>query len=359
MWYLPKPTEKELSDYVTYMSKKVKDVEAYADFQPYFECEIYGHRYDFVEMLLRAKPQSQLALNRFLMKRIFNNPYYAEGDIDELTKAVAKRKAAITKGKQPNLTVHEQHIIAIYEQKTKLLRKVFDYDTFISKDVDFSYSLSHVKKTNACPYCNRQYTLTIEKKTRAGEVVDHIAKPHFDHWFAKTTFPLLALSFYNLVPSCSVCNSSIKGSTLMQISNHVHPYCQERGYEPSFKFRVLFTGDKDFELYTTKSAIAAEEQMKDDFFLEDAYKYHEQLEVADLVNLYREHEETYLKKWMKATLRDLLPTKSVSEIIRMVFGAEITAAHLNDRPMSKLKKDLLEQFHIIDHNGNIHPEILG
>ena len=359
MWYLPKPTEKELNDYVTYMSKKVKDVEVYADFQPYFECEIYGHRYDFVEMLLRAKPQSQLALNRFLMKRIFNNPNYAEGDIGELTKAVAKIKTAQTKRIQPNLTAREQHIIDIYEQDTKLLRKVFDYDKFISKDADFSYSLSHVKKTNACPYCNRQYTLTIEKKTRAGEVVDHIAKPHFDHWFAKTTFPLLALSFYNLVPSCSVCNSSIKGSTLMQINNHVHPYCQERGYEPSFKFRVLFTGDKEFELYTTKSAIAAEEQMKDDFFIEDAYKYHEQLEVADLVNLYREHEETYLNKWMKATLRDLLPTKSVSEIIRMVFGAEITAAHLNDRPMSKLKKDLLEQFHIIDHNGNIHLEMLG
>lgn len=359
MWYLPKPTDKDLSDYVTYMSAKIKNTAEYAALQGDFECDIKGHHYDFVDMLLEAKPQCQLALNRFLMKRLFNNPHYAEGDIDELTKAVAKRKTAQTKGRQPNLTVREQQIIATYEHRTKQLRKVFDYSKFISKDADFSYTLSHVKETNACPYCNRQYTLTIEKKTRAGEVVDHIAKPHFDHWFAKTTFPLLSLSFYNLVPSCSVCNSSIKGSTLMQINNHMHPYCQERGYEPSFKFRVLFTGDKDFELYTTKSKIAAEEQMKKDFFIEDAYKYHEQLEVADLVKMYREHEETYLKKWMKATLRDLLPTKSVSEIIRMVFGAEINAGHLNDRPMSKLKKDLLEQFHIIDHNGNIHPELIG
>ena len=194
MWYLPKPTKRELNDYVTYMSAKIKGVQGYQNLQSFFECNIKGHRYDFVDLLLRVKPQSQLALNRFLMKRIFNNPYYAEGDIDELTKAVAKRKAAKTKGKQPNLTAREQHIIDIYEQDTKLLRNVFDYDKFISKDADFSYSLSHVKKTNACPYCNRQYTLTIEKKTRAGEVVDHIAKPHFDHWFAKTTFPLLAKS---------------------------------------------------------------------------------------------------------------------------------------------------------------------
>lgn len=359
MWYLPKPTDKDLSDYVTYMSAKIKGKQGYRSLQPFLECVIKGHRYDFVEMLLEAKPQSQLALNRFLMKRIFNNPNYTEGDIDELTKAIAKKKSARTKNVQFYPTQREQQVLHIYEQNTALIRKVFDYDTFISKDPDYSYELSKVKETNACPYCNRQYTLTIEKKTRAGVVVDHIAKPHFDHWYAQTTFPLLALSFYNLVPSCSVCNSSIKGSTLMQISNHVHPYCQERGFEPSFKFRVLFTGDKDFELYTTKSKTAAEEQMKEDFFIEDAYKYHEQLEVADLVNLYREHEETYLKKWMKATLRDLLPTKTVSEIIRMVFGAEIDATKQNDRPLSKLKKDLLEQFHVIDYKGNIHPELIG
>jgi len=355
MWYLQQPTKKELDAYVADMSTKMKGTAAYQALQNHFECTIKGHQYDFVDILLRSKPRHQLVLNRFLMKRIFNNPNYMEGDIDELTKVLGKIKRS--GNGNPILSQREQNIKAIYEQRTALLRKVFDYDKFISKDSDFSYQLSNVKKINACPYCNRQYTLTIEKKTRAGEVVSHIAKPHFDHWFAKSRFPLLALSFYNLIPSCAVCNSSIKGSKLMALNDHIHPYCQQAGYEPHFKFRLLFTGEKDYELYTTKSIFPTEEQMKSDFFIEDAYKYHENLEIADLVNLYQAHEGTYLRKWMKAILKDLQPEKSVSEIVRMVFGAEIDAAKMKDRPLSKLKKDLLEQFHIIDENGNVHPEL--
>ena len=356
MWYLQQPTKKELDDYVRNMSGKIKGTAAYQVLQPHFECTIKGHQYDFVDLLLRIKPRQQLVLNKFLMKRIFNNPNYLEGDIDELSKVLGKIKRS--NNGQPNLNPRERSVKAIYEQNTALLRKVFDYDRFISKDADFSYKLSNVKKVNACPYCNRQYTLTIEKKTRAGEVIAHIAKPHFDHWYAKSTFPLLALSFYNLIPSCPVCNSSIKGNKMMGLNEHVHPYCQQTGYEPHFKFRLLFTGEKDYELYTTKSIFPNEEQMKTDFFIEDAYKYHENLEIADLVNLYQAHEGTYLKKWVKETLRDLQPEKSLSEIVRMVFGAEIDSARLKDRPLSKLKKDLLEQFHIIDENGNVSREMI-
>ena len=62
---------------------------------------------------------------------------------------------------------------------------------------------------------------------------------------------------------------------------------------------------------------------------------------------------------MKDILKDLQPEKSLSEIVRMVFGAEIDAAKLKNRPLSKLKKDLLEQFYIIDENGNVHPELMS
>lgn len=322
MWYLQQPTKKELDEYVRDISAKIKATRAYNIIKPFFECNVNGRRHDYVDELLRALPQDQLALNSQLESQLYPNPNNILGN-DYIRKKV---------------------------------QSTFNYDRFISQDADFSYALSKVKKINVCPYCNRQYTLTIEKKTRAGVVVAHIAKPHFDHWFAKSTFPLLALSFYNLIPSCAVCNSSIKGNKMMALNNHVHPYCQQAGYEPHFKFRLLFKGAKDYELYTSKSIFPAEEQMKEDFFIEDAYRYHEDLEIADLVNLYLAHEGTYLKKWMKDTLKDLQPEKSLSEIVRMVFGAEIDAAKLKNRPLSKLKKDLLEQFHIIDKNGNVHPE---
>jgi len=284
------------------------------------------------------------------MKRIFGK-WYQEKHLRQLTGLDKKfREGTLT-------DQHEQWLYNTYYSKVDKLRKLFNYDSWISADKVFSYSLSKVKKTNACPYCNRQYTLTIEQNDNVGNVTQRIAKPHFDHWYPQETFPLLALSFYNLVPSCTVCNSSIKGAEVMSAAKYIHPYAQIKGYEPRFKFRVLFKGDKDYMLYETHSTDEREERMKRAFFIEDVYKYHEGLEVGDLVKMQREHSNTYLKKLMRNVLKDMTPKLSMREVVRMAFGTEIDAAHLNDRPMSKLKKDLLEQFHIIDENGNVHPEL--
>lgn len=308
MWYLQKPTKKELDDYVEYMSDKVKSTTDYDEFKPYLECEIFGHRYDFVKILLRSEPQYHMALNRFLMNRICNNGNQAEA-------------------------------------KKNDLKKVFNYQSFISADKDFSYRLSNLKKTNACPYCNRQYTLTIE--TESDGVITHIARPHFDHWYGKAIYPLLALSFYNLIPSCAVCNSSIKGSDFMDVATHVHPYCQKFGYEPQFKFKVLFTGDNDFMLYTTKSPSPQEEAMKKAFCIEECYRYHEKLEAKDVVSLAVQRPDIHQQSIINDILAALKHKVSSDELIRRIFGIEIEAARQNDRPMSKLKKDLLEQFHVI------------
>lgn len=59
-----------------------------------------------------------------------------------------------------------------------------------------------------CPYCNRNYI---------SFVVDRgYNPPHFsstfelDHYYSKKDYPMLAVSFYNLIPVCPACNR-IKG----------------------------------------------------------------------------------------------------------------------------------------------------
>lgn len=126
----------------------------------------------------------------------------------------------------------------------------------------------------------------------------------------------------------------------------MHPYSQRVEYEPSFKFRVLFHGERDFELYETKPLDHREENMMNAFYLRDVYRYHEDLEVMDLVKLQRECFGGYLLKMMEVIFRG------------MVFGAEIDTARMNDSPMTKLKKDLLVQFWIIDEKGEIYPDLL-
>lgn len=351
MWYLQNPKTDEIEGYVEYMSNKIKNSRHYDYFRDKLERNRRGEVIYYVDILLRADPDRQRKLNKCLMKRIFGKKYQ-EKHLRRLTQICVK------KSKKIKLETYEKHLYKTYYQKVDKLRKLFNYDSWISGDKDYSYKLAAIKKSNVCPYCNRQYILTIEKKNAGDKVVKHIARPHFDHWYPKEIFPLLALSFYNLVPSCSVCNSSIKGTNVMGSRKYIHPYAQQIGYEPSFKFRVIYRSDKDFSLYTTIPKDKREKNMLNAFHLNDVYKYHERLEVEDLVLLQRAHSDTYLTKLMATIFRDLSPKMNIREVIRMIFGVETNAAHLNDRPMSKLKKDILEQFRIIDEQGNIHPDLL-
>jgi 5-methylcytosine-specific restriction endonuclease McrA len=105
---------------------------------------------------------------------------------------------------------------------------IFDYDLFVRKDDGkFAYELADNLDVSVCLYCNRTYTVTHKQgKTR----------PTFDHFFSRKYHPYLALSFYNLVPSCYVCNNS-KSSRKINTATHIHPYTE------SFFERMNFVVD--------------------------------------------------------------------------------------------------------------------
>lgn len=126
-----------------------------------------------------------------------------------------------------------------------VLSKVFDYDKFIDKD-DCpnwnAYTLSEMLGINVCPYCNRLFTLTIIKSSRTAPYnLDRISRPELDHFYLKSIYPFLRLSFYNLVPSCHVCNSTLKGDKNMKVETHIHPYTL--GFEGILEFTTGLSVD--------------------------------------------------------------------------------------------------------------------
>ena len=76
---------------------------------------------------------------------------------------------------------------------------------------------------NVCPYCNRSYITRYEYKQSDKSTAD------IDHFYSKSRFPFLSLSLYNLVPSCQICNSRIKGSRDFFSEPHLNPYHDEFG----------------------------------------------------------------------------------------------------------------------------------
>jgi len=58
--------------------------------------------------------------------------------------------------------------------------------------------------------------------------------PELDHFLPKHKYPLFSMSAYNLVPSCKICNQSLKGEIEFNYEEFYSPF--EEGIEESFRF---------------------------------------------------------------------------------------------------------------------------
>lgn len=227
----------------------------------------------------------------------------------------------------------------------KSIKKLINYEGFINTDNDGTfryfnaYHLAERLDIPTCVYCNRIYTKTVINSSGK-----KITRPTFDHWFPKSQYPILALSFYNLIPSCSICNSGVKGALPFSLSTHFHPY-YENPFESfkytfsydhkdysKFVFKILFDNDDIF----TKKSIAS-------FELEEIYKAHED-EIEDLIKIRDSYSESYLDMLESNILGISLDRE---EIYRLAFGVHFQEAMHDRRPLSKMKKDILIELGII------------
>jgi len=81
-----------------------------------------------------------------------------------------------------------------------------------------------------CPYCNRQY-ITAYYKTPKSKRATPTAD--IDHFYNKSKFPLFALSLFNFIPACQVCNSRLKGTKWLDA---LYPFEEEFGDDAVFSY---------------------------------------------------------------------------------------------------------------------------
>ncbi|HHD2944424.1 TPA: hypothetical protein ACNZ7J_002079, partial [Enterobacter bugandensis] len=184
--------------------------------------------------------------NAFIMKKIqkhLDNAKKYHGPKSLATYFVDKTKDLITSNNLKDLALAARYYDFIISRNRnnkalikvfkKNLADIFDYHNFITKTVGYdAYDLCSASKTRSCPYCNQSYAFTIRAQKKE-------FRPTLDHFFPKESYPHLALSLYNLVPSCSICNSSLKGRINFSKTPHLHPLFDNESIE--------------FSLETTKS----------------------------------------------------------------------------------------------------------
>lgn len=242
-------------------------------------------------------------------------------------------------------------IVALASRPDKtLLVKIFNYEgVFNDSTKKRAYWLAKKIGRNTCVYCNRQYVFTVERNGGHNKE-DRITRPVFDHWFAKSEHPLLSLSLFNLIPSCTVCNSSAKGRAEFSLNTHIHPYVHRQGHpDITFKVTAATSPKLKWEVTIDGKRHRKENKMKEDLALDEIYTMHGALEVNDLMEFKQKYPDGYLKQLVDDVLKGVKPKNTLNrnDVYRMLFGVEATEDKFLDRPLSKMKYDILRDMGVI------------
>ena len=227
------------------------------------------------------------------------------------------------------------------KEEKKALNFIFNYSCIVD-NTNFSYELADLMGVNTCIYCNRQYILTINSQN------EHIIRPQFDHWFPQYQYLDLALSYFNLIPSCSLCNSSLKHTKKMSFKKFIHPYIdKEEGF--LFDFHSVGKDASGIEHFQVDCLINASSHKNRDrvkntlelFKIEEIYSAHESMELRDLVELSRAYPNDYIANLIQKILADT--DMREEDAYRLLFGIETLKENYKNRPFSKFKTDIIKK----------------
>lgn len=213
------------------------------------------------------------------------------------------------------------------------------------KDTELGISYSHkffnLLNIRTCPYCNRQYTFTLDTKKAK-------TAPEYDHFYDKSDYPLLAVSFYNLVPSCHTCNH-MKGT---KKSVKVNPYfgsfessfmLVDKTKKPLTKAEILKHGGGTLALLKADGSESLVDKGNIDCFgLEGLYALHDDY-VSDLIAKVVAYNPTIEQALVSAFQG---AGHSPQHVYDFVWGKYLEETQYEKRPLSKLTKEILEQLGI-------------
>lgn len=223
--------------------------------------------------------------------------------------------------------------------KTKqLLEKVFRYDSFSKRKV--AYDILQKLDIRVCPYCNRQYTFT---------VMSSKIRPQFDHYYPKSKYPYLALSLYNLIPCCAICNLSKHESDTKE-TPILYPYEEEFGEKVVFRMveksvRGIRGNKNEFDIeIKVEEKYSAEykrkiKHEKECFALEELYNEHKDY-VGDIIKNHYIYSEQRVQELM-CKFPTLFSRKE--DVLKTIYMIDYRKESWGKRPLAKLTHDIILQ----------------
>ncbi len=290
----------------------------------YFEDGNNRNSYDYFFQIMIAPYEDLLAMKKYIDSRYVRIKYNKE------KYKIPQRRCS---GQQPKYIKIDDFLINKY--------KSIDKKEF-------------VKLTGivVCPYCNRNYVNVTEEKGEKGKRTYNSGtnNSQLDHFFSKSAraggrkYPIFALSFFNLIPSCYGCNNK-KGSEDFELS----PYDKRFRSDDLIIFNWQPQPNQKSSIFSKDSitiTCKVHEEFKKDFDylnLEKNYQLHTDI-VEELLWKKRIYTGTYKEKLVSNYKKIGL---DMSEINRAIVGNFIEEDDYGKRPLSKMMADIGKNIRLI------------
>ncbi|QJX80135.1 hypothetical protein [Priestia megaterium] len=242
-----------------------------------------------------------------------------------------------------------------FEGYGKVLKGIFDYKKFTGATEGWSgYELASHLNVGVCPYCNRSFTTTLRKVDGQGKQM----RPDYDHYYLQSRYEYLGLSLYNLIPSCAICNRTLKGETDFYNNEVIHPYEEEFLEVASFStdfdytngdgYKYLLGEPVDFKvninINTTDDALYKRvENAIETFNLDAIYNSHKDI-ILDIIWISRLSTEDRFDELYKV-FGNMFNSKE--EFTQRFFMNYMTPENQGKRPLAKLTQDISKELGLL------------
>lgn len=236
------------------------------------------------------------------------------------------------------------------------LSQLFSYENFRkAKKTGGDWLMRKVvSRVKYCPYCNAETIYSLERDNM-GDI-----KSAFDHFFPHGRYPFLALSLYNLIPSCYRCNSQFKKAHFAETYKTFHPYIDDfdddveffpkcmtmdmlEGNANSAGLEILLKPRSNTDTSVTQEKIDNYNVL---FAINTVYTQLFSEEALDILRKAKVLNEDYLEqvcKWFEGANLKV-------DIGRIIYNARLDPRDIDSHRLSKLTMDLRRNCHRICNN---------
>jgi len=279
--------------------------------------------------------------------------YKTVDKIQVLILKLIKNKIEVLKTLKP-----KEQAVLINKIQTKNLNHLFFKNgkaTSFSNDIvnalrydelreSYAYKITDKLGLKVCPYCNAMLAITVNKQKNIKK-----ARFQLDHYFPKSRYPFLSISFFNLIPCCGNCNQS-KSNSDVDLLKNFHLYTEEEPRE-KFKFKLektalvknLIHKSNDIKFAFTSTGKEFDAKLashKRNFDIEGLYNTQKDV-IQELIWKSQAYNSSRIKE-LAGILN--IPEKSVK---RMVLGNYIDKEDIHKRPLAKFMQDIAKDLGLL------------